>query len=157
MSGLGASTVFSLLDRGLAEQGLAEWAKGPGGPQHRFLRGRVRKDCREPGPAGTPASTLSSALGTLNKPSAVLWGEPSARRQQHFRLQSQPVPLVASVCLHLVGLMPQAPWPSPKAFPIQRQGARARVVGMHGLIPPQKKCGYQRLATTRVGNPGICA
>lgn len=103
-----------------------------------------------------PASTLSSALGTFNKPSAVQRGEPRAGRRCHFRLQSQSALLVASACLHSVGLTPQAPWPSPKAFPVRRQGAKARMVDMPGLIPPQERRGCRHCATTPAGNPGIC-
>lgn len=117
----------------------------------------LRKGCREPGPACTLASTLSRALGTLNKPSAVEQGEPRAGRQHCFRLQSRPELLVASECFHLVRPMPQAPWPSPKACPIRRQGARARTVGMPGVILPEEGRGRQRLATTPAGNPGIYA
>lgn len=38
------------------------------------------------------------------------------------RLQSWPVLLVASVCLHLVGSMPQAPQVQPEAFLIGAMG-----------------------------------
>lgn len=51
------------------------------------------------------AGMLPGALGTVKRPSTEEQGSARSQRQRPCRLQSRPVLLVASACLHLIGPM----------------------------------------------------